>query len=63
MKQNQVLSNYLGLPSSIGRNKSSLFAYIEERIRVRVQGWESKLLNEVGKEVLIFLCNVLLPSS
>lgn len=53
IKQSQGLSDYLGLPSSIRRNKSSLFSFIGERVVVRVQGWKSKFLNQVGKEVLI----------
>lgn len=38
MKQSQILGNYLCLPSSIGRTKASLFTFIEERTRFRVQG-------------------------
>lgn len=33
MKNSQSLGNYLGLSSSIGRKKSSLFAFIEKRTR------------------------------
>lgn len=38
IKQSQDDGKYLGLPSSIGRNKISLFSYIEERARLRIQG-------------------------
>lgn len=53
MKHSQILGNYLGPPSSIGKKKTSLFAFVDERTRIRVHGWKSKLLNQARKEVLI----------
>ena len=44
---------YLGLPSLVGRNKKSSFNYIKERVWRKLQGWEKKLLSQVGREVLI----------
>ena len=44
---------YLGLPSLVGRNKKSSFNYIKERVWRKLQGWEEKLLSQVGREILI----------
>lgn len=43
---------YLGLPSFIIRDKFSLLSYIEDKARLRVQGWKHKLLSHVKKEIL-----------
>ena len=45
--------NYLGLPSFIGRSKSTVFRYIRERVWKRLQGWNQKLLSRAGKEILL----------
>ena len=44
---------YLGLPSLVGRGKKASFSYIKERVWRKLQGWEGKLLSQVGREVLI----------
>ena len=44
---------YLGLPSLVGKGKKASFNYIKERVWKRLQGWEGKLLSQVGREVLI----------
>ena len=44
---------YLGLPSRVGRQKKASFDYIKERIWRKLQGWEERLLSQVGREVLI----------
>ncbi|XP_019173000.1 PREDICTED: uncharacterized protein LOC109168431 [Ipomoea nil] len=44
---------YLGLPSFLGRNRTSVFRYIEQKVRERVSSWQKKLLSRVGKEVLL----------
>ena len=49
----QHYEKYLGLPSLVGRNKKSSFNYIKERVWRKLQGWEKKLLSQVGREVLI----------
>jgi len=35
------------------RSKTSVFAYLRERVWRRIQGWKEKLLSKVGKEILI----------
>lgn len=37
----------------VGRNKKESFNYIKEKIWGKLQGWESRLLSQVGGEVLI----------
>ena len=44
---------YLGLPSLVGRGKKASFNYIKERVWQKLQGWESKLLSQAGREVLL----------
>jgi len=36
---------YLGLPVHVGRSRSSVFAYLKDRIWKRIQGWKEKLLS------------------
>ncbi|KAK4388291.1 hypothetical protein Sango_2435700 [Sesamum angolense] len=42
---------YLGLPAVGGRSKREMFDGIREKIWKCIQGWNSKLLNQVGKQV------------
>lgn len=44
---------YLGLPNTIGRNKSSIFDFLKEKMQSRIQGWEKKMLLNSGKEILL----------
>ncbi|KAL0320392.1 UNVERIFIED_CONTAM: hypothetical protein Sradi_5300700 [Sesamum radiatum] len=44
---------YLGLPASSGRSRGTLFRNIRDRTWNRVNGWNSKLLLQAGKGVLI----------
>ena len=46
---------YLGLPSLMGRGKKASFDYIKDRIWRKLQGWEGKILSQVGREVLIIV--------
>ncbi|XP_060962204.1 uncharacterized mitochondrial protein AtMg00310-like [Cannabis sativa] len=46
-------SLYLGLPSTMSRNKLAVLGFLKERVQKRIQGWESKFLRRAGKEVLI----------
>jgi hypothetical protein len=46
-------SNYLGLPSMIGRKKKEVFAYIKDRIWKRINSWRGRALSRAGKEVMI----------
>ncbi|XP_031106290.1 uncharacterized protein LOC116010937 [Ipomoea triloba] len=53
VSQASNFGNYLGLPAFVGRNRKSGFAYIEDKIRQRVNSWNKKLLSQAGKEVLL----------
>ncbi|XP_019163599.1 PREDICTED: uncharacterized protein LOC109159940 [Ipomoea nil] len=44
---------YLGLPSVVGRNRSVVFAYVEQKLRQRFGSWNKRLLFKAGKEVLL----------
>jgi hypothetical protein len=44
---------YLGMPVHVGQCRSKVFAYLKERIWLRIQGWKEKMLSWAGTEVLI----------
>ncbi|PNX90290.1 ribonuclease H, partial [Trifolium pratense] len=46
-------SNYLGLPSMIGRKKKEVFAFVKDRIWKRINSWRGRALSRAGKEVMI----------
>lgn len=46
-------SNYLGLPSLVGRLKKRVFGFLKERASKRIQGWQGKMISRAGKAVLI----------
>ncbi|KAM6564234.1 hypothetical protein CsatB_024232 [Cannabis sativa] len=54
---NEVVENsvYLGLPSTIDRNKSDVLGFLKEKMRKHIQRWNGKLLSHAVIEVL--LCN------
>ncbi|KAL8120232.1 hypothetical protein AgCh_017395 [Apium graveolens] len=55
-------TTYLGLPTRMGRNKSSLLGYLKERIDNRMQSWDEGFISRLGKEVLIKNVAHALPS-
>ncbi|KAK2662764.1 hypothetical protein Ddye_001338 [Dipteronia dyeriana] len=50
---NNSQDKYLGLPTSIGRNKRILFSDIKERFWKRLRNWKGSMFSFNGKEVLI----------
>lgn len=40
-------------PSMVGRNKTTIFAYVKDRIQSRLHSWNKKFLSRAGKEVLL----------
>ncbi|XP_062028650.1 uncharacterized protein LOC133744575 [Rosa rugosa] len=44
---------YLGLPTTLGRNKIDAFKKLNERLAIHIQGWQGKFLSKAGKLVLI----------
>ena len=44
---------YLGLPSMIGRDRNSTFAYIKDRVWHKINSWSSKYLSKAGREIMI----------
>uniref|UniRef100_A0A803PJ47 Reverse transcriptase domain-containing protein n=1 Tax=Cannabis sativa TaxID=3483 RepID=A0A803PJ47_CANSA len=55
-------STYLGLPSTMGRNKSAVLGFLKDRVRKRVESWDAKMLSRAGKEILIKTVTQALPS-
>ena len=44
---------YLGLLAVVGKNRRASLNYIKNRVWGKLQGWNEKLLSQVGKEVLL----------
>ncbi|XP_060965673.1 uncharacterized protein LOC115711034 [Cannabis sativa] len=55
-------SMYLGLPSTVGRNKNAVLGFLKEKMKKRISSWEGKFLSRAGKEVLIKSVVQSLPS-
>ena len=53
---------YLGLPSLMGKSKKSVFNFLRDRLGRRIQGWQSKLLSQAGKEILIKVAGQAIPA-
>ena len=58
----QQYEKYLGLPSLVGRKKTESFTHIKQQIWKKLQGWESKLLSQAGREILIKTIAQALPT-
>ena len=44
---------YLGLPSTMGLDRTDCFQFLIERVVKRISGWKEKLLSTGGKEILL----------
>jgi hypothetical protein len=44
---------YLGLPSVIGRNRTTIFSFIKDRVWQKINSWSSRHLSQAGREVMI----------
>ena len=53
---------YLGLLSLIGKSKRAVFGFLRDRLWRHLQGWQSKLLSQAGKEILIKAVGQVIPS-
>ena len=53
VKEVVKFESYLGLPTLIGRDKYSTFAYLKDRVWKKLQGWKGMLLSRASKEILI----------
>ena len=58
----QQYDKYLGLPFFVGRNKKASFDNIKQQVWKKLQGWEGKLLSQVGREILIKAIAQALPT-
>ena len=58
----QQYEKYLGLPSLVGRKKTESFTHIKQQIWKKLQGWESKLLSQAGRVILIKAVAQALPT-
>lgn len=57
-----INDKYLGLPATIGLDRSDSFSYLIDRIIQRLTGWKEKVLSLGGKEVLLKSVAQAIPS-
>lgn len=62
MREADERSKYLGLPSILGRNKSSLLGYLRDKVTKKINSWDGRWISRGGKEVLIKSVAQTLPS-
>ncbi|XP_061993345.1 uncharacterized protein LOC133711206 [Rosa rugosa] len=53
---------YLGLPTYVGREKTSTFQYIKDNLAKKLKNWQGKLLCGAGKDILIRVVAQALPT-
>lgn len=53
MVQVDDLGKYLGMPTHVGRDRTTMFKVLQDKIWATLNNWSSKLLSKAGKEVLI----------
>ncbi|KAG7594365.1 Zinc knuckle CX2CX4HX4C [Arabidopsis thaliana x Arabidopsis arenosa] len=47
------MGTYLGLPEKIHGSKAQVFAFVQDRLKSRINTWSAKFLSKGGKEILI----------
>lgn len=57
----QRSSKYLGLPSDWGVSKRQIFAWILNRVNMKLKGWKEQIISKAGKEILMKLVVQALP--
>lgn len=57
-----VHERYLGLPTYVGKEKTTTFQFIKERLFNKMQGWQGKLLSGAGTDILIRVVAQTLPT-
>lgn len=56
------MGKYLGIPESLGGEKSKIFHLIREKLQDMIDGWTSKFLSKGKKNVLTKSVGVALPT-
>ena len=46
-------AKYIGLPTFVGRSKTQVFDFVQERVWKKLKGWKEKVLSQASKEILI----------
>ncbi|KAK9940828.1 hypothetical protein M0R45_017469 [Rubus argutus] len=57
-----IHERYLGLPTYVGKEKTTTFQFIKERLFNKMQGWQGKLLSGAGRDILIRVVAQALPT-
>lgn len=49
----QEPGKYLGMPMRVGRKKVSVFQFLTDRVKQKLQGWGNKMISKGGKCTLL----------
>lgn len=53
IRRTNSYEEYLGLPALMGRSRCHSFKRVLDKVHTKISSWKSKLLSQVGKEILI----------
>jgi ribonuclease HI len=57
-----MTDKYLGLPATVGMDRSDCFMFLVDRVIKRIDGWKEKLLSAGGREILLKAIAQAIPS-
>ncbi|KAL8135140.1 hypothetical protein AgCh_009970 [Apium graveolens] len=53
IQQADTSTKYLGLPNTLGRNKSVVLGYLKEKVKASIRSWNGKNISKPSKEIMI----------
>lgn len=53
IQQADKSTKYLGLPNTLGRNKSVVLGHLKEKMKASIRNWNEKNISKPSKEILI----------
>lgn len=62
VQHSQQFEKYLGLPPLVGRSKYKAFSDIKHKVWKQLQGWKETMLSIGGKEILIKVVALSIPT-
>ena len=48
-----IQTNYLGMPSWVGRSPTNTFNFLPDRMWKKIRGWSDRPLSRAGKEIML----------
>lgn len=53
MREATSNTTYMGLPNMVGRSKTATLGFLKDKVRQKVQNWDSRWISQAGREILI----------